>query len=116
MSQLPQFLIIVLISLFERYNCQVSRIGGCPVVTPLSNISLGDFSGKWFDVAKYSSYFVKGKCVSMDITVVSEKNVSIILNQVMDNQLHNFTHCVNADSPGLWSFEVETTFSKFTLN
>lgn len=97
---------------FGKVKPQASHLGGCPLVKPLDDLNIQDFSGKWFEILKYSSIFMKGKCITFDVSLVSERNVSITMNQKINNDFFNVTQYGVVESAAVWTFKFRTKVSK----
>lgn len=114
---MKQFTLLALfsVSLFLHTKGQVARLGGCPFVQPFSELNIKEFSGRWHEVFKYSAYFVKGKCISIDVKFFSEKQVAITLNQMLDSEFSNETRIVDIESTAVWTFKIKSIISKSKL-
>lgn len=93
--------------------CQIPHFGSCPSIQPMRNFSLTDFSGRWYEIFSYPVLFAMGRCISLDVVIVSEQKLFITVGQVTDGEFTNKTHIVNVESPSVWSLKFETNVSKF---
>jgi lipocalin len=98
-----------------KVKLQVSHLGGCPTVRSLEGFNIEDFSGKWYEIMRYSSIFIKGKCNTFDVTLVSERNVSMTLSQKVNNEFANVTQYGVIESSAVWLFTLKTFASKLKL-
>ncbi|KAG5675512.1 hypothetical protein PVAND_005408 [Polypedilum vanderplanki] len=89
------------------------NFGSCPKVKPIESESIGNFTGKWYDVWKYTSMFMKSKCMRMDIEATSDSTVSITTTEVKNGQVITGTREGEIESNG--AVEFNFTFLKLKV-
>jgi len=123
---MKQLALVFLIAAFAGIaNAQVPHFGKCPEIQTMRNVSLTELTGRWFEIMKYKSLFIKGKCITLDITEVDERNVSVTIKQRLGDEVDEHEISIGADDQNVWSFEkygataeysvLMTDFDKFAL-
>lgn len=113
MLQPLRFLLFLLISVLKHPSkSQVTHFGSCPSIHPLTSLDVEKFSGKWFEIMKFDSIFVKGKCVSFNVKVINDTQIDMSLNQFIDNRTSTDTRRATVVASGVWSLQFDTILSE----
>lgn len=60
---------LVIVACFHKSSSQVSKIGSCPSnIKPVAGFKASDFKGDWYEVQRYPSVQIMGRCVSINYT------------------------------------------------
>jgi lipocalin len=102
--------IVITLFLFQNALAVEYNFGGCPKVQPLHVSAMENFTGVWYDVMKYSSMFVKGKCMSFDVEEKSNTTIEITSSEINNGEMINVTRTGAIDESG--GLEFNFTFLK----
>src|SRR4051812_4322281 len=103
-----QVVTVTLLALVQQgFEAQTLHFGRCPFVQHLTSFQVGNFTGKWFEIMKYKSIFVKGKCISYGVTVADEKQIEMSLSQVQNGELWSESRKGIIVEPGIWRFKFD---------
>lgn len=113
MNVIAQVSIFFTLLLVHQIRSQIISFGGCPRVQPMNNLKLDAVTGKWFEISKYSSMFASGECASIEFELVSDKNISLNVKELVKGKNSSFVQFGKIESPGVWNFQLKTPISKF---
>lgn len=103
-SKMKVVLIIFVIFLIKSSLAVEYHFGSCPKVRPLEVESINNFTGKWYDVMKYTSMFMKSKCMRMNIETTSDSSVLITTTEVKKGKVIEGTREGQINSNGAFEF------------
>jgi lipocalin len=105
--------IVLVIFLIELVLAVEYHFGSCPKVKPVQVKSMENLTGKWYDVYKYQSMFVKGKCMSFEVEAsTSNTTVLITSTEIKHGEVINATRTGVIDENG--ALEFQFTFLKLS--
>lgn len=105
---------VLIISILIKFTVSIeTSFGGCPKTTPLVGPELENLSGKWYDIAKHQSIFIKGKCMSFDVNITSDKQVTITSNETHSDGVYVITRQGSIEPSG--ALEFCFTFINFSV-
>lgn len=112
MNSIGNVLFFFAMLVVSQVRSQVIGFGGCPKVQPMNNLKIADVTGKWFEIAKYSSMFASGECASVEFQLVNDKNVSLNVRELIKGKNSSYVQYGKIESPGVWNFQLKTPISK----
>lgn len=89
------------------------HFGSCPSVSTVSRKSMTQLTGRWFDAMRYTTVFIKGKCLTFEVVLTSNTTVTIISSEIKDGEPLIASREASLDSDG--GLEFKFTFLKFTI-
>lgn len=92
--------------------CLEAHFGSCPTVRSIELTFKDKLAGTWYDILKYQSIFIRGKCMSFDVKESAINEVIITSNEYYDGESVNSTRNGKVYNDG--SFEFDFTFLKFS--
>jgi lipocalin len=97
--------LLFLLALTEICFAIETGFGGCPRIRPLTGSELDGMNGTWYDIKKHPSIFIKGKCMTIDVNVTSQKTISIVQGEFKSGEYYNMTRRGKIDDSGAMEFE-----------
>lgn len=113
MNRLTGVSVLFSLLLVNHVRSQIISFGGCPKVQAMNHLKIAAVSGKWFEIAKYTSMFASGECASVEFELVNDKNISLNVRELVKGKNASYVQYGKIESPGVWNFQLKTPISKF---
>lgn len=110
------FFALVIVTIFHESHLQVSKIGICPTKPkPMHHFNAANFSGTWYEIKRYPTIQIMGKCTSIVYNNTNAKGSHIKMSQVMPGMTTTVTETVHGRGNGSWTYRMTLGLCKWKL-
>lgn len=110
-------LVIFIVASIHESHLQVSKIGTCPKnIQSVADFKAADFKGVWYEIQRYPSVQIMGRCVSIKYTPTAN-TCQVRTTQIMPGMNTTVSESIHSHQKanGTWKYTMNLGLSKYKM-